>query len=261
MYPPASTTIPVIHLWARTCTYKETTFTGTRVLFSPFRYNREHDTDTGFRIHSGSKVPYCETVVLYGQEYASEGTYSFLSYACRTEKGTMITAFQHTADDITQDSTTTPNSTTSTTATSPSIAETSSATNPSAAASATAIAAATTSQGLSEGAQIGIGVGVGIFAAVALVAALLWFRHRSKTRAGFQTDTKPHLFDTDSHDGSPTGYSAHSPLDRNVSLQELSDETRRCAELASNSRAELASKPRVELASSPRYYELGGDHS
>jgi hypothetical protein len=133
------------------------------------------------------------------------------------------------------------------------VAETSSAISSLAAASTTAIAAATTSQGLSEGAQIGTGVGVGIFAAVALVAALLWFRHRSKTRAGFRTDVKPQLYDVDSHDGTPEGYGAHSPMHPHASLQELSDENR--------IRAELASSSRAELASSPRCYELGGGRS
>jgi hypothetical protein len=199
--------------------------------------------------------------VLYGQEYASEGTYSFLSYGCRTSKGTTITAFQHTTEDTTRDTTTSSSSTTSTMASSPLVAETSSAISSSAAASTTAITAATTSQGLSEGAQIGIGVGAGIFAAVALVAVLLWFRHRSKARAGFQTDAKPHLLDTDSHHGSPEECGAHFPVDRNAFLQELSDDNRPRAELAPSHHAELASKPRVELASNPRCYELGGDRS
>jgi hypothetical protein len=212
--------------------------------------------------HSGSKVPYCETVVLYGQEYTSGGTYSFLSYACRSEKGTTITAFQHTTEDTTttQDSTISSSSTTSTTISSHSIAQASSAISSSAAEPTTATPAATTSPVLSDGAQIGIGVGVGLFAAAALVAALLWFRHRSKTRASFQSDAKPHLHnDIDYQDGTPAGYGAYSPEDRDASLQELSDDSRRCAELASSPRVELASKPlRVELASSPRCYELGG---
>jgi hypothetical protein len=212
--------------------------------------------------HSGSDAPYCETVVLYGQEYTSEGTYSFLSYGCRTKRGTTITAFQHTVEDTTRDSSASSSSTTSTTTSSRSAAETSSAISSIAAASTTAIAAATTSQGLSEGAQIGIGVGVGIFAAVALAAALLWFRHRVKTRASFQTDTKPHLRDIDYYDGTTGAYGGHSVVThREDSLRELSDDNRIRAELASSPRAELASKPRMELASSPHRYELGGDRS
>jgi hypothetical protein len=241
-------------------------FTGACALNPSYRFTKRGictlDTNTGFSDHSGSKVPYCETVVLYGQEYTSGGTYSFLSYACRSEKGTTITAFQHTTEDTTttRDSIVSSSSTASTTASSDLIAEINSAINPSAAELTTATPAATTPQGsLSEGAQIGIGVGVGIFAAVALVAALLWFRHRRKTRARFQSDAKPHLHDDiDYQDGTSEGYGSYSPEDRDASLQELSDESRRCAELASSSRVELASKSRVELASSPRCYELGG---
>ena len=186
-----------------------------------------------------------------------------MSYACRSKKGTTITAFQHTTEDTTttEDNAVSSSSTTSTMTSSQPVAETSSAISSLAAASTTAIPAATTSQALSEGAQIGIGVGVGIFAAVALVAALLWFRHRSRAKSAVHMDAKPNLNDSDYHDGTPAGYTSHSPALRNPSPQELSDDSRTLAELASSSRAELASKSRVELASSPRCYELGGGRS
>lgn len=143
-----------------------------------------------------------------------------------------------------------PSSTTSTDGSPQSTAEPNSAIS-----SSSTAAAATPSapQDLSEGAQIGIGVGVGIFAAVALVAALLWFRHRSRARSAGQMDAKSHLHDIDYYEGTPAELGDHSlGFDRKGSMQEL-------GRGSDHIRAELTSSSRAELASSSRCYELSGD--
>ena len=199
--------------------------------------------------HSGSELPYCLTVLLYGQEYASGGTYSFFSYGCRTGEGTTITAYQHTTEDTTRDtllsttrdSSASPSSVTSATTSSHSTEKPSSVVSLLAATSLAAVETAVASQGLSEGAKIGIGVGIGIFAAVALVATLFWFRLRSRARADFRTDKKAHLDGIDHHGGSVAAYAKDPFADGKASVQELD-----------NNRA------RIELASSRCYHELGG---
>lgn len=143
-------------------------------------------------------------------------------------------------------------STTSTTASSDSAAEPNSAINSSSTAATSAATSPSTHRSLSEGAQTGIGVGIGIFAAVALIAALLWLRHRSRAKSAVQVDAKPHLHDIDCYEGTPAELGDHSlGFDRKGSLQELG-----CG--SDQMRAELTSSSRAELASSPRCYELGG---
>ena len=204
-------------------------------------------------IHSGSELPYCLTILLFGQEYASGGTYSFFSYGCRTGSGTTITAYQHTMEDTARntltsttqdsDSASSSSTTSSKTTSSRSIVEPDSETSSLAATSSAAAAAAVPQdEGLSEGAKIGIGVGTGIFAAVALVAAtLLWLRHRSKARARLiQTDTKRYSPELHYHrEGSAAGHGPNNPF------------AGRKAELSC-----CESNTRAELASSRRCYEL-----
>lgn len=149
---------------------------------------------------SGSDVPFCSTLVLYGQEYTTSGTYSFLSYGCQSGSGTKVTAFQ-----TTRSSSPTTSRTTSSTSSEKSTSEQSSSqststeqpyappatsafANPSAAATRESIAEGA-SGGLSQGALIGIGVGVGVAAAGALVAASFWLWRRRQQRVAVQAST------------------------------------------------------------------------
>jgi hypothetical protein len=206
-----------------------------------------------YRCNSGSYYPFCSTLVLYGQEYTSSGTYSFLSYSCKRGSGTKVTAFQTTHDFSTTSSSTTssPSSKDSSSPDASTPSPTSSAATSSAvslpptdpATATTSATAQNASGGLSQGGQIGIGVGVGFAVGGALIAASLWLWRRRGTRNTLQNDTyHAHYGDTGDHYMSPPG----------VGHQGYSDDALR--------KQDSEHFAPVELTSAPVHHELDGTY-
>jgi hypothetical protein len=180
--------------------------------------------------------------VLYGREYTSSGTYSFLSYSCQGGSGTKVTAFQTTHSSSETSSHTTssallelsssaqssPQQTSSeqsyTSSTTSSSANTSAATRETTAADA--------SGGLSQGALIGIGVGVGLAAAGALVAASLLLWRRRGRRLTEQVSTYNAHYDG-TRDGNGGAYDTNHHGYSSDVLRNQGHEKFRLAELTS----------------------------
>jgi hypothetical protein len=211
--------------------------------------------------NSGSYYPFCSTLLLYGQEYTSSGTYSFLSYSCQRGSGTKVTAFQTTHDSSTTSSSvsSSPSSKDSSSPDASTPSPTSSAATSSAASlpstdpATTTTTSATTqsaSGGMSQGAQIGIGVGVGLAVGGALIAASLWLWRRRGTRNTAQSDMyHAHYGDTGEQFMRTSGFTHH----------EYSDDAVRKQDREYFAPVELTSNP-AELTSTPLHHELDGTH-
>jgi hypothetical protein len=233
-------------------------------------------------LFSGSLIPYCSTLVLYGQTYGPGSTQSYYYYSCQATTAPPVIAFQTTSDERDETTSSATASTTSTTATttasSSSISVTSSSTsstvsslgntsamsspsttqNPTkadgASSSSIAIPSATatsqtSSNGLSQTSQIGIAVGASIGVFILLASLAFWFfRHRKAKADKKWLDQSPQNFSVYPHhmDSTKAGY----PFDYRSDSQRTT--------FPGKSEGEV--QETYELSSTGRLHELPTNH-